>query len=148
MRVPRSHPAASIPSVHLPPPAIVEESPMFSELLLDHFRNPRNVGTLDESAAHVRVENPACGDVLELSAIPENGLIREVRYQVRGCTASIAAGSATTCLLEGQPIASLTSIGTAQIEEAVGGLESASKHAARLCADGIKALAAELRKSG
>jgi nitrogen fixation NifU-like protein len=117
---------------------------LFSDSLLDHFRNPRNAGSLPAPAVCVRVENPVCGDILELSARAEEGRIAEVRFQVRGCTASIACGSATTTLLEGVAVAEMARVDAASIEAAVGGLESASKHAARLCADGVKALAAAL----
>jgi nitrogen fixation NifU-like protein len=120
---------------------------MFADLLLDHFRNPRNAGSLPEPAVCVRVENPVCGDILELSARADEGRIAEVRFQVRGCTASIACGSATTTLLEGAAVADLSRVDAARIEAAVGGLENASKHAARLCADGVKALAAALTKA-
>ena len=61
---------------------------MHSERLLDHFQNPRNVGELDPPAVTIEVMNPACGDILRLSARAEDGLITEVRYKARGCTAS------------------------------------------------------------
>ena len=69
---------------------------MYSALVLDHFRNPRNVGVLPPPALTVDVSNPACGDTLRLSARFENGRVAESRYQCRGCTASIGAGSALT----------------------------------------------------
>jgi nitrogen fixation NifU-like protein len=121
---------------------------MFTPELLDHFRNPRNAGSLPPPAVWIRVENPVCGDILELSARAENGAVAAVAFQVRGCTASIACGSATTTLLQGMPVAALAGIDAARIESAVGALESASKHAARLCADGVKALAAALAEKG
>lgn len=117
---------------------------MYSPQLLDHFQNPRNAGTLEPPAVRVRVENPVCGDILELSAIEAEGRIVEIRFQTRGCTASIACGSATAMLLEGLEIRGFSTIDAARIEAEVGGLETASKHAARLCADGVKALRAAL----
>jgi len=114
---------------------------MHSELLLEHFRNPRNVGLLAPPAITVDVTNPACGDLLRLSARFEDDRVAEVRYQVRGCTASIAAGSALTEWMIGKSRAELRALTTSVIEEAVGGLEPASKHAAVLCVDGVKRLA-------
>jgi len=114
---------------------------MHSELLLEHFRNPRNVGQLAPPAITVDVTNPACGDLLRLSARFEDDRVAEVRYQVRGCTASIAAGSALTEWMLGKSRAELRALTTSVIEEAVGGLEPASKHAAVLCVDGVKRLA-------
>lgn len=112
----------------------------FSERFLDHFRNPRNVGRLDPPAVVVQVENPACGDILRLSVLYENDLVQDVRYQVRGCTASIAAGSALTSCMLGKSRADLASLTPGAIEEATGGLIPESKHAAVLCADALKEL--------
>lgn len=117
---------------------------MFSPQLLEHFQNPRNAGALDPPVARVRVENPVCGDILELTANVEAGRIGEIRFQARGCTASIACGSATTLLLTGMELSELSRVDAVRIEAEVGGLETASKHAARLCADGVKALRAAI----
>ena len=117
---------------------------MHSERLLDHFRNPRNAGELAAPALRADVSNPACGDMLRLSARFEDdrpdGRVVEARFQVRGCTASIAAASALTEWMTGKSRAELKALTPAIIEEAVGGLEPASKHAAVLCVDGVKRL--------
>ena len=115
---------------------------MFSPKLLEHFENPRNVGELGPPALEVRVENPICGDILELSARLEQGRVAEARYKVRGCTASIAVGSALTELLTGKSVEELRALGAADIEAAVDGLPNESKHAAALAADAVNALAA------
>jgi nitrogen fixation protein NifU and related proteins len=112
-----------------------------SETLLEHFRNPRNVGQLEPPAITVDVSNPACGDMLRLSARFEDGRVAEARYQVRGCTASIAAGSALTEWMTSKSRAELAKLTADVIELALGGLEPASKHAAALCVDGAKAIA-------
>jgi nitrogen fixation NifU-like protein len=113
---------------------------MYPEALLDHFQNPRNVGELPPPAVTVEVSNPACGDILRLSVRFENGIAREARYKVRGCTASIAAGSALTEWIAGKTRGELAGFLPAAVDEAVGGLPAESKHAAALCADGVKAL--------
>jgi nitrogen fixation NifU-like protein len=113
---------------------------MYPAALLDHFQNPRNVGELAPPAVTVEVSNPACGDILRLSVRFEEGVAREVRYKVRGCTASIAAGSALTEWIAGKTRGELGGFLPEAIDEAVGGLPAESKHAAALCADGIKAL--------
>ncbi|HEY3841491.1 MAG TPA: iron-sulfur cluster assembly scaffold protein [Bryobacteraceae bacterium] len=117
---------------------------MYSDTLLDHFRNPRNVGELAPPAITVEVSNPACGDILRLSALIEEGKVAESRYRVRGCTASIAAGSALTEMMVGRTSESLSSISAGDVEERLDGLPSASKHAAALCLDGVRALMAAL----
>jgi nitrogen fixation NifU-like protein len=112
-----------------------------SELLLKHFRNPRNVGQLPPPAITVDVTNPACGDLLRLSARFEDGKVAEARFQVRGCTASIAAGSALSEWMIGKTRSELQALTQEIIDRALGGLEPASKHAAALCVDGAKAVA-------
>ena len=114
---------------------------MHSELLLGHFRNPRNVGQLPPPAITVDVSNPACGDLLRLSARFEDGRIVEARFQVRGCTASIAAGSALSEWMLGKTREQVGALAAEIIEQALGGLEPASKHAAALCVDGARAIA-------
>jgi nitrogen fixation NifU-like protein len=118
---------------------------MYSERLLDHFQNPRNVGDLAPPAVTVEVSNPACGDILRLAALFEKGVVAAVRYKVRGCTASIAAGSALTEWLTGRSIEELRAFQPALVEEAVGGLAAESKHAAALCRDGVRALVEQAR---
>jgi len=113
---------------------------MYTERLLDHFQNPRNVGELAPPAVTVEVSNPACGDLVRLSVRFEADRVTEVRYQARGCTASIAAGSALTEWMMGKTRAELTRITPAIVDEAVGGLGPESKHAAALCVDSVRAV--------
>jgi nitrogen fixation NifU-like protein len=113
---------------------------MHSERLLDHFQNPRNVGELPPPAIKVDVTNPACGDMLRLSVRFENDRVVEARFQTRGCTASIAASSALTEWMTGKARLELRMLHAAIIDDAVGGLEPASKHAAVLCVDAVKSL--------
>ena len=115
---------------------------MHSERLLDHFRNPRNAGELPPPAVRVDVTNPACGDFLRLSVRFEEGRVAEARFQTRGCTASIAASSALTVWMTGKSRDELKAIAPAVIEDALGGLEPASRHAAVLCVDAVKGLLA------
>jgi nitrogen fixation protein NifU and related proteins len=113
---------------------------MYSERLLDHFRNPRNVGEIPPPAVTVEASNPACGDILRLSALFAAGHVAEVRYKTRGCTASIAAGSALTEWMMGKSLAELDALRPADIEEAVGGLAPESRHAAVLAVDAVRVL--------
>jgi nitrogen fixation NifU-like protein len=115
---------------------------VYSARLLEHFRDPRNVGLLAAPAVSVDAANPACGDMLRLSARFENGRVAEARYQTRGCTASIAAGSALTEWITGKSREEVAGLTPAMVEELVGGLEPASKHAAVLCVDAAKKLLA------
>lgn len=113
---------------------------MFSARLLDHFMSPRYAGSLAPPAVTVEVSNPACGDVLRLSALLENGTAVEVRFQVRGCTASTAAASALAVLARGRSREELACIDAAAVERELDGLPPASRHAAALAVDGLRAL--------
>ncbi len=113
---------------------------MYSERLLDHFQNPRNTGELGAPAVTVEVSNPACGDMMRLSARFTGDVLAEARYQTRGCTASIAAGSALTEWMAGKRRSELAGLRPEVLEEALGGLGAESRHAAVLCCDAVRAL--------
>ena len=117
---------------------------MFNDTLLDHFKNPRNAGDLPDASATVEVTNPVCGDVLRLSARVEAGRIAEARFKTQGCVAAIAASSVLTELLVGKTARELKTITPEGISAALGGLPPATFHAAQLCEDAVKALAAKL----
>jgi nitrogen fixation protein NifU and related proteins len=118
---------------------------MFSAALLDHFQHPRNPGELPGATAKVEVSNPVCGDVLQLAAIFENGVIREVRFLCRGCTASIACASLLTESIHGKQAIELASISPNSLAAELGGLPPASFHAAQLAHDALNALLREGR---
>lgn len=111
-----------------------------SPALIEHFKNPRNVGELPAPAVTVEVSNPVCGDILRLSALLEDGRVVQTGFKVRGCTASIAAGSALTELIIGRDKQGLQTLRASDVETAVGGLSNESKHAAVLCVDAVQAL--------
>jgi nitrogen fixation protein NifU and related proteins len=117
---------------------------MHSQRLLSHFENPRNPGELPSPAVRVDVTNPACGDMLRLSARFAEGRVLEARFLTRGCTASIAASSALTEWMTGKTREELNALAPSIIEDAVGGLEPASRHAAVLCVDAVRRLLTQL----
>src|SRR5690348_8792799 len=105
---------------------------MYSDALLDHFQNPRNVRELPPPAKTIEVINPACGDIMRLSAQFDADVVTAVAFKTRGCTASIAAGSALTELMKGRTRRELETVTTKSIEDALGPLPAESKHAAML----------------
>jgi nitrogen fixation NifU-like protein len=113
---------------------------VYSDRLLDHFQNPRHVGELDAPDIQAEVSNPICGDILRLTAMVAGGRIERIAYKARGCTASIAAGSALTELLLGKTAEEASRLSRGDVEEAVGGLSNESKHAAVLAIDSVRAL--------
>jgi|SRR5580692_2044826 nitrogen fixation NifU-like protein len=120
------------------------DSSMFSELVLDHFRNPRNAGKVPKASAEVQATNPVCGDILELSVRIENDGIAEARFLCRGCTTSIACASFLTEQLTGNTLASARLITPETISEALGGLPPATFHGAQLAADALAIVLAKL----
>ena len=117
---------------------------MFSELVLDHFRNPRNAGKLANATAEVQATNPVCGDILELSVRIENEAITEARFLCRGCTASIACASFLTERLTGCALAAAPTITGESISEGLGGLPPATFHGAQLATDALRLLLEKL----
>lgn len=117
---------------------------MYSDLVLDHFRNPRNGGKLPNATASIQVTNPVCGDILELAARLENGRIAEARFLCRGCTTAIACGSLLTEKLLGRTVAEARGISPEDIACALGGLAPATFHGAQLAADAVSALVTKL----
>lgn len=103
---------------------------------------------MESPSADIHVENMACGDLLRLTVRVDAGVVTEAAFQVRGCTASIGCGSALAEWLIGKRVAELKGMAgaavAAAIVEEVGGLPEASQHAAALCADGVRQLAAKL----
>lgn len=120
---------------------------MFSEAVLDHFRNPRNAGELPEATATVEVSNPVCGDILKLAARFVGGHIVEVRFLCRGCTTSIACASVLTEQLANTTLAEARDITAVSLSQSLGGLPPATFHGAQLAADGVVALLAKLALS-
>jgi NifU-like protein involved in Fe-S cluster formation len=117
---------------------------MYSAAVLDHFQNPRNAGTLEGATTTVSVENPVCGDILELSARMEAHRIAEARFRTRGCVTALACSSLLTELLRGKTPAEARAITAEQISEALGGLPPATLHGAQLARDAVQALVAKL----
>ncbi len=111
----------------------------YSALLLDHFENPRNVGSLADADGVGLAGNPACGDRLELSLKIRDGLISEARFRATGCTAAIAGGSIVTVMMTGRTLADAAAITDADVASALGGLPPARVHCSVLAQEAIRA---------
>ena len=118
---------------------------MYSPRLLDHFEHPRNAGVLHEPHASVQLENPACGDVLKLTATVSEGTITDIRFQAKGCVPTIACASALTELVRNKTLAQAAAITRDQLIDAVGDVPPASGHAAQLAIDAMSALLTAIR---
>ena len=109
---------------------------MYSAKVLDHFHHPRNEGELAEATA-IEVTNPVCGDVLKLWAVLRDGRIADARFKVEGCIPAVACASLLTEMMKGKTIPELRSITAQQIEAALDGLPSVSRHATALAIGGL-----------
>ena len=118
---------------------------LYSDKVLDHFQNPRNIGELAGADAQARVENPVCGDIMDLAVKLSGDRIDDVRYRIRGCVPSIAAGSCLTEMIKGRSVGEARNLKREELVQALDGLPNASIHASHLAMD---ALAAVLKKLG
>lgn len=117
---------------------------MFSEAVLDHFRNPRNAGELANADAAVEVSNPVCGDVLQLAARIKEGRIAEARFLCRGCTTSIACASLLTEQMLDKTPGESRALTAESLSADLGGLPAATFHGAQLAIDALRTLLQKL----
>jgi len=110
---------------------------MYSEQVLEHFRNPRNAGRLEKATAVVLASNPVCGDMLELAARVEAGRITEARFLCQGCTTAIACGSWVTERLLSGGVEGARALTAEEISVGLGGLPAATFHGAQLAAEAV-----------
>src|SRR5258708_21263213 len=113
---------------------------MFSDAVLDHFKNPRNAGELPGATSKVEVSNPVCGDVLQLAVHIENERVAEARFLCRGCTTSIACASLLTEQLRGRTLGESRAITAQSLSQLLGELPAATFHGAELPADAVQTL--------
>ncbi|HEU5334359.1 MAG TPA: iron-sulfur cluster assembly scaffold protein [Terriglobales bacterium] len=121
---------------------------MYSAQVLDHFEHPRNAGEVPEADASVQVENPACGDVLRLSATMAEGRIADIRFLAKGCVPSMACASLLTEMVKGRTLQQARLLRREQLLEAAGGLPPASTHAGQLALDALAALLKKIPAGG
>jgi nitrogen fixation NifU-like protein len=110
----------------------------YNPTVLDHYRNPRNVGDIPGSPATAQVGDPAHGDVLRLALRVEAGRVIEARFRAFGCTAAIAAGSMTTVLVTGRSIEEAARITNQEVAAALGGLPESKMHCSVLAEQAVR----------
>ena len=110
----------------------------YSPLVLDHYRNPRNVGEVPGSPAVAQVGDPAHGDVLRLGLRIEDRRVVEARFKSFGCTAAIAAGSMATLLVKGKTVDEAERLTNHDVARALGGLPESKMHCSVLAQEAIR----------
>jgi nitrogen fixation NifU-like protein len=110
---------------------------MYTDVVIDHFSNPRNVGTIENPDGYGKVESEACGDMMEMFIMIEEGVITDVKYRTFGCAAAIASSSMASEMIIGQPIASAAELSDESIDQKLGGLPNAKLHCSLLAASAL-----------
>ena len=119
---------------------------MYSDVVIEHFRAPRNVGMMRNADAVGESEDGSCGDLARFYLRIEEGRVREARFQTYGCGPSIAASSLATELVRDQPVAQIEALTPETLERALGGLPEDRRHAATLVVSALKVAAARFRE--
>ena len=111
----------------------------YSAIVLEHVKNPRNVGELENANARARVRSSADGDLLQLHLRIDDGIVTDARFKVYGCGAAIATGSILTELVAGKTLSELEQITNEQISELMGGLPPEKIHCSVLAEQAVQA---------
>ncbi|MDD6602974.1 MAG: Fe-S cluster assembly scaffold protein NifU [Eubacteriales bacterium] len=113
---------------------------LYSEKVMDHFTNPRNVGKIDDADGVGEVGNAKCGDIMKIYLkVDENHIITDVKFNTFGCASAIASSSMATCLIKGKPISDALELTNQAVVEALDGLPPVKIHCSVLAEEAIKA---------
>ena len=112
---------------------------MYTEKVMDHFSNPRNVGELQDADGVGEVGNAKCGDIMKIFLKVENGIIEDVKFQTFGCGAAIATSSMVTEMVKGKTLEEALRVSNEAVAEALDGLPPVKMHCSNLAADAVHA---------
>ncbi len=110
---------------------------MYTEKVMDHFTNPRNVGELENANGVGEVGNAKCGDIMRIYLDIEGDIIKDVKFKTFGCGAAVATSSMVTEMVKGKTIDEALVISNAAVAEALGGLPETKMHCSNLAADAL-----------
>jgi len=112
---------------------------MYTEKVMEHFRNPRNVGEISDADGVGTVGNPVCGDLMTMYIKVKDNRLIDIKFKTFGCGAAIATSSITTELAKGKTLEEASKITRANVAESLGGLPAQKMHCSNLAADALKA---------
>ena len=113
---------------------------LYSEKVMDHFTNPRNVGKIEDADGVGEVGNAKCGDIMKIYLkVDENQIITDVKFNTFGCASAIASSSMATCLIKGKPISEAIKLTNKAVVEALDGLPPIKIHCSVLAEQAVKA---------
>lgn len=112
---------------------------LYSETVMDHFRNPRNVGVIEDADGVGEVGNAVCGDIMKIYLKIEDGVVSDVKFETFGCGSAIASSSMATELIKGKPLSETLKLTNKAVTEALGGLPAHKLHCSVLAEEAIRA---------
>ena len=111
---------------------------LYSEKVMDHFRNPRNVGVIEDANGIGEVGNAKCGDIMKMYLKIEDDIIKDVKFETFGCGSAIASSSMATELIKGQPVSEAMKLTNKAVAEALDGLPAYKMHCSVLAQEAIE----------
>ena len=121
---------------------------LYSEKVIEHFSNPRNVGEIEDASGVGLVGSEACGDIMKLFIKVEDGVITDARFKTFGCGAAIASSSVATEMIKGKTVEEALKLTNKQVIEELGGLPPVKIHCSVLAEEALKAALEDYLKKG
>ena len=112
---------------------------LYSEKVMDHFRNPRNVGVIEDADGVGEVGNAVCGDIMKIYLKIEDGIVSDAKFETFGCGSAIASSSMATELIKGKPLSKVLQLTNKAVAEALDGLPAHKLHCSVLAEEAIRA---------
>jgi nitrogen fixation NifU-like protein len=119
---------------------------MYTEKVMDHFANPRNVGEMLDADGIGETGNPVCGDIMRVYIKVKDNIIEDIKFKTFGCGAAIATSSMVTEMAKGKSLEEALELSNRQVAEALGGLPPIKMHCSNLAADALHAAVNDYRK--
>lgn len=110
---------------------------LYSDKVMDHFTNPRNVGDIPDADGIGEVGNPSCGDIMRIYLKVKENIVQDVKFQTFGCGAAIATSSMVTEMVKGKTVAEALKVSNEAVAEALDGLPPIKMHCSNLAADAL-----------
>ena len=119
---------------------------LYSDKVMDHFRNPRNVGVLEDANGIGEVGNAKCGDIMKMYLKIEDDIIQDVKFETFGCGSAIASSSMATELIKGKPVSEAMQLTNKAVAEALDGLPAYKMHCSVLAEEAIQSALQDYEK--
>ena len=119
---------------------------LYSEKVMDHFRNPRNVGVIEDANGIGEVGNAKCGDIMKMYLKIEDDIVQDVKFETFGCGSAIASSSMATELIKGKPVSDAMKLTNKAVAEALDGLPAYKMHCSVLAEEAIQSALQDYEK--